>query len=122
MSLNDIAIKLYASFKKSGYSYSELSKLTGIPKSALQRYITGDTKKIPINKLQIICEKLDVDVKSVLGWDEVPDPDEIAENLREKDKPSPRIAILSHGVEKLTEEEQDRMLALLRLTFPGKFD
>ena len=35
-------------------SYSELSKLTGIPKSALQRYATGETEKIPIDRIEAI--------------------------------------------------------------------
>ena len=33
-------------------SYAELSQLTGIPKSALQRYATGETEKIPAAFLQ----------------------------------------------------------------------
>ena len=32
-------------------SYGELSRRTGIPKSALQKYATGETPKIPINRI-----------------------------------------------------------------------
>ena len=39
-------------------SYGELSLLTGIPKSALQRYATGETEKIPLDRLELIAKAL----------------------------------------------------------------
>lgn len=69
MDYKKIAQKLRDGFDSSGYSYGDLAKMTNIPKSALQRYITGDTGKIPMDRLQIICEKLGMDAKEVLGWD-----------------------------------------------------
>ncbi|MBR4291374.1 MAG: helix-turn-helix transcriptional regulator [Oscillospiraceae bacterium] len=39
-------------------SYGELSHLTGIPKSALQRYATGETEKIPFDRLELIAKAL----------------------------------------------------------------
>ena len=44
--------------------------MTGIPKSALQRYATGETEKIPINRLQIIAKALNVSAEYLMGWDE----------------------------------------------------
>ena len=38
--------KILKAVRESKLSYGELSKLTGIPKSALQRYATGETEKI----------------------------------------------------------------------------
>lgn len=51
-------------------SYGDLSKLTKIPKSALQRYATGETKKIPIDRIEAIAKALECPVKYLLGWED----------------------------------------------------
>ena len=51
--MNEIAKKLNKYFMESEISYAELAKRTGIPKSALQRYIVGQTDKIPIDRLHV---------------------------------------------------------------------
>ena len=38
-------------------SYRELSELTGIPKSTLQRYVTNSTSKIPIEYANILANR-----------------------------------------------------------------
>ena len=50
-------------------SYGELSKITGITKSALQRYATGETGKIPLNRLESIADALHVSAAYLMGWD-----------------------------------------------------
>lgn len=48
-------------------SYAELSRLTGIPKSALQRYATGETEKIPVDRLELIANALNTSSAALLG-------------------------------------------------------
>ena len=48
-------------------SYGELSNLTGISKSALQRYATGETEKIPIDRLERIAKALGTTSACLLG-------------------------------------------------------
>jgi len=50
-------------------SYGELSRLTGIPKSMLQRYATGETKKIPVDSLKLIADALHTTAASLMGWE-----------------------------------------------------
>lgn len=52
-----------------GLSYQELSDLTGINKSTLQRYETGFIKKVPINQVQIIAKALNVTPGYLMGWE-----------------------------------------------------
>lgn len=52
-----------------GLSYQELSDLTGINKSTLQRYETGFIKKVPINQVQIIVKALNVTPGYLMGWE-----------------------------------------------------
>ena len=74
--MNEIAKKLNKYFMESEMSYAELAKRTGIPKSALQRYIVGQTDKIPIDRLQSIAEALGTSAAVLMGWeeDETPSP------------------------------------------------
>jgi len=48
-------------------SYGELSLLTGIPKSALQRYATGETEQIPIDRLELIAKALGTSSAFLMG-------------------------------------------------------
>ncbi len=49
--------------------YSELAQRTGIPKSALQRYATGETEKIPFNRLEAMAKALGTTPAYLLGWE-----------------------------------------------------
>lgn len=68
--MSDISNRLMACYKESGYSYAELEKLTGIPKSAIQRYVTGITEKIPLPRLQKLADAFHVSARYLMGWDE----------------------------------------------------
>lgn len=54
-------------------SYGELSDRTGIPKSALQRYATGQTEKIPIDRLERIAAAIGTSAAYLMGWEDSPD-------------------------------------------------
>ena len=66
-----------AAILKSKRSYVELEKITGISKSALQRYATGDTKKIPVDCIEKIAKATDTSVQELLGW-ETPTSDPVS--------------------------------------------
>jgi transcriptional regulator with XRE-family HTH domain len=53
-----------------GLSYGALSQITKIPKAALQRYATGVTGKIPIDRLEIIALHTGVSAAWLMGWTE----------------------------------------------------
>ena len=77
--MNDIAKKIMLLMQEKNITYVELSKATGISKSALQRYATGETVKIPLDRLELIAKALDVSTAFLLGWKEAHD---ISENDR----------------------------------------
>ena len=58
MTMNEITQRLYAAILEKGISYGELARLTGIPKSAIQRYATGTTGKIPLERLSLLAAAL----------------------------------------------------------------
>ncbi len=49
-------------------SYGELSQLTGIHKSMLQRYVTGEVRKIPLARIELIAGALGCSTAYLLGW------------------------------------------------------
>lgn len=70
----DIASRMFEKIKENNMSYYELSKKTGIPKSALHRYATGETPKIPLDRLEIIAEALNCSPAYLMGWEEKDNP------------------------------------------------
>lgn len=68
--MSEISERLMQAINDRSLSYGELSKMTGFPKSALQRYATGETGKIPIDRLEKIANALGVSTAYLMGWDE----------------------------------------------------
>lgn len=68
--MSDISARILKIILNKDISYGELSEKTGIPKSALQRYATGQTEKIPIDRLQVIAKALGTTAPYLMGWEE----------------------------------------------------
>lgn len=66
--MSEIAQRIIEAMRKADLSYGELSKITGIPKSALQRYATGETEKIPLDRIDAIAKATNVAAAYLLGW------------------------------------------------------
>lgn len=64
----NIGIRLKRKREDKGYSYQELANLTGISKSSLQRYETGNTKKIPMSAITKLEDALSIPRGYLLGW------------------------------------------------------
>lgn len=71
--MNEIASKILNLMKFRNMSYGELSQITGISKSALQRYVTGETAKIPMDRIKSIASAIGTTAEHLLGWDDIPD-------------------------------------------------
>jgi repressor LexA len=62
--------RILKAITNAGLTYSELSARTGIPKSALQRYATGETDKIPAKYIEKIARATRVSPIYLMGWSE----------------------------------------------------
>lgn len=69
--MSDISNRILDLILKKEISYGELSDITDIPKSALQRYATGQTEKIPIDRLDRIAKALGTTPAYLMGWESV---------------------------------------------------
>ena len=68
--MSEISKRLLQLIEDNDISYGELSKKTNIPNSALQRYATGETEKIPITRIEVIAKALNTTAQFIMGWDE----------------------------------------------------
>ena len=110
--MKNIQTNLLSAFESSGLTYDELAKRTNLPKSALYRYLNGDTEKIPIDRFQAVCHELNVDAGTLLGWKEQPPEDPL------KNQPVTHEArILARGIDKLSPDQREQALAVVRAMF-----
>ncbi|MBQ9920556.1 MAG: hypothetical protein IJO52_00075, partial [Clostridia bacterium] len=65
-----ISERILKVIQESNLSYGELSLITGIPKAALQRYATGTTLKVPIDRIELIAQATNTSAKYLMGWEE----------------------------------------------------
>ncbi len=117
--MNTRAQRITEAIMKSGYSYTELSKMTGISKSSLQRYATGETKKIPIDCIEKIALATNSDSKWLMGWDD-------AEEVNNNDIPlppvnDPDIRRIERARSNMPEEDRERMMTIIEMAFPHYF-
>ena len=70
--MSETSIRILNLLAENNMSYGELSAKTKIPKSALQRYATGETEKIPIDRLKLIADALGTSSSYLLGWESKP--------------------------------------------------
>lgn len=87
--MSDISKRILDIILAKEISYGELADRTGIPKSALQRYATGETEKIPIDRLQIIAKAIGTTTAYLMGWENADVP--LAPSSREPDIPDRNI-------------------------------
>ena len=86
--MSDISKRILDLITATHISYGELATITGIPKSALQRYATGVTEKIPIDRLEAIASALHTTAAYLMGWET---DDAAAPSLPNNVIPMPRM-------------------------------
>jgi transcriptional regulator with XRE-family HTH domain len=103
--LNELSKRILDLIDEKGLSYGELSAMTKIPKSALQRYATGGTEKIPLPRIEAIAKALGVSSAYLIGWNE-------------ENQSAPFEDLLIHGDEKqppAAEELSDMAIQIAKL-------
>lgn len=68
--MSQLSERILSAIQEKNLSYGDLSEATGIPKSALQRYATGETTKIPLDRVQAIAAALNINTEWLLGWEQ----------------------------------------------------
>lgn len=110
--MKNIQTELLSAFESSGLTYDDLAKRTNLPKSALYRYLNGDTEKIPIDRFQAVCHELNVDAGSLLGW-----KDDHPDDPLKKAPITNESRIISAGIDKMPKERREQALKILQVAF-----
>lgn len=79
--MQEISEKITDLMGKQDVSYRDLAKITSIPTAALQRYATGGTRKIPLDRVEKIASALHVSAAYLLGWDATEEKDNKSRDL-----------------------------------------
>ena len=113
MNHREIAERLEEAYEASKKSYSDLSAETGIPRSMIQRYVSGATERIPIERLSKLCDALGLDVQELLGWTQ-PGTMKMKEDSGVVYRAmTPQQAVLFDAEKDLTAEEQAAVIAMI---------
>lgn len=107
--MSDISYRILALIQQQKISYGDLSSITHIPKSALQRYATGETEKIPLDRLEVIASALHTTPAYLMGW-ESSSPDTLsfpAPRVTEDTVTFPVIGEVAAGYEHIAAENWD---------------
>ena len=67
---NDIVQRIRKRREELGLSYQELADRTGMSKSTLQRYETGDIANIPLSKISALADGLKTTQQYIMGWED----------------------------------------------------
>ena len=127
--IEKIISRLNSAIKNSGYSYAELEKRSGISKSALQRYATGKTKKIPLEVINNLAPILSVTPSYLMGWEDnnvspLGDYDKNVQFLKDKNQDdlihlyddiieNDRLSILFDKAKQLSPEDLEQVLKII---------
>lgn len=65
-----VSERIREQMKLRGLSYGELAAVTGLAKSAVHRYATGQTDKIPTEALEKLARALCVTPAFLTGWEQ----------------------------------------------------
>ena len=103
--MSKLSERLSYEVDKSGYSARELATITGIPKSAMQRYISGSTDKIPLSRLQKIADALHISSAYLACWTD--DPNFTLDE--EKESPPVETDELKVLIDSLSEEKKKQL-------------
>ena len=67
-----ITARLRQAIDESGYSYAELAKKTGIPKTTLNRWANGQIKRAPVDDIKRIADAIGISARWIMGWSDEP--------------------------------------------------
>lgn len=102
---NDIMNRIQSKRIELKLSYQDLANKTGLSKSTLQRYETGSIRNIPLDKLEILANALEVSPMWIIGYD-IPIEKANSTNINLDDK----TTLLLNSFNKLNDEGKNEAI------------
>lgn len=113
--LDEIRKRIADRRKELGLSYQDLSDRTGMSKSTLQRYETGDIGNVSLDKLEPLAKALQTTPSYLMGWDSKENEEEFSkEDIL-------TLAAHNEGFKgELLEEDFDKISLAIKIALSGK--
>ena len=111
--MSEISDKILRLIQERGYSYGALAELTGIPKSALQRYATGETGKIPLERVETLARALGVSPAYLMGLEEQTAAEEEMQELLFQLRTRPDMRMLFKLAKDASPKDVKRAVAII---------
>ena len=94
------ADRIRAEMQKHSLTLIEIEQRTGIKKSSMQRYVSGETGKIPMAAIEKLANLFGVSGEYLMGWDKKENPDQLEPTGVDKEL---------HEILKLIPEDQKKI-------------
>ena len=107
--MNERALRIKELIADSGKTYQELEKSTGIKKSSLQRYASGETTKIPLTAIERLAEEFDVPAAFIMWGTEKNSVTENGNGI-----PPERADFINHVLQ-MSDEKFENLKQLLQI-------
>lgn len=120
-SIQDIRKRILEEKNQLDLSYSDLQKSTGISSSTLQRYLTGETEKFPLEAIISLCNAVGLDAGVVLGW-EKSDWDDTPPEPKKEDEHQMKFKfaetkVLCQGFEEMPPETRAMIMSMFNAAY-----
>ena len=87
----------------------ELGRRVGVGKSTVRKWETGAIANMRRDKIAALAQALGTSVDDILGLPAEPEED------------FPQVRLIARAGRKMSEADREKMLQLIRVTFPDKF-
>ena len=106
-----IGEKIRAQREQSGMTQTELGKACGVTKQTIFKYEAGVVTNIPLDKLMLISDALNVSAAYLMGWEDDPKP---AKNKKDAPAMSGSVMQLVKVIEQLSPENQKTLAVVAK--------
>ena len=110
-----IGEKIRALRKQHGMTQTELAEKLNTTKQTIGKYEQGIVTNLPLYRIQEIADIFGVSPEYLTGWG-----DEKKEEAKDDD--FPQVRMIARAGRRMTEEDREKMLQLIKVAFPDKFN
>ena len=118
--ISNTSERLKQILKEKNWTQAKLVHLTGISKSAISQYLSNrnEPKQDNIYKMS---KALNVNEAWLMGYDVAKERNVLSIFNQDNKEQSDEITILNRGMEKMTEEQQKKLLEVAKIMFKEEF-
>ena len=101
--------RIRSEMQRNSLTLLEVEQRTGIKKSSMQRYVSGETGKIPMSAIEKLAKLFGVSGAYLMGWEEEKEISPAKQELSEGEK------ILLDLFNRVPEDQQEMVLRMIRV-------